>query len=70
MQALAWPRSGPGSSLCGWKTDPMFRRYAIVDSRDRAASVALLAADFGGDQRGRAHAVARYLQRRAEDSNL
>jgi hypothetical protein len=30
--------------LCGWKTDAMFRRYAIVDERDLRSAVALLAA--------------------------
>jgi hypothetical protein len=30
--------------LCGWKTDAMFRRYAIVDERDLQSAVALLAA--------------------------
>ncbi len=49
--------------LCGWKTDAMFRRYAIVDLRDREAGVALLAAaaggDSGGDQGGTANAASR-----------
>ena len=29
--------------LCGWKTDAMFRRYAIVDERDLRSAVAMLA---------------------------
>jgi integrase len=29
--------------LCGWKTDAMFRRYAIVDERDLRDAVARLA---------------------------
>jgi integrase len=29
--------------LCGWKTDSMFRRYAIVDDRDLRSAVELLA---------------------------
>jgi hypothetical protein len=29
--------------LCGWKTDAMFRRYAIVDERDLRDAVAKLA---------------------------
>lgn len=29
--------------LCGWKTDAMFRRYAIVDERDLQDAVAKLA---------------------------
>jgi hypothetical protein len=29
--------------LCGWKTDAMFRRYAIVDERDLRHAVELLA---------------------------
>jgi integrase len=28
--------------LCGWKTDAMFRRYAIVDERDLRSAVAML----------------------------
>lgn len=35
--------------LCGWKTDAMFRRYAIVDERDLRAAVEMLAQ---GDNRG------------------
>ncbi|MGH7530387.1 MAG: tyrosine-type recombinase/integrase, partial [Gemmatimonadales bacterium] len=30
--------------LCGWETDSMFRRYAIVDERDLGEAVAKLAA--------------------------
>jgi integrase len=30
--------------LCGWKTDAMFRRYAIVDERDLMDAVLKLAA--------------------------
>jgi integrase len=30
--------------LCGWKTDAMFRRYAIVDERDLRDAVSRLAA--------------------------
>jgi len=30
--------------LCGWKTDAMFRRYAIVDETDLRDAVAKLAA--------------------------
>jgi integrase len=29
--------------LCGWKTDAMFRRYAIVDERDLRDAVSKLA---------------------------
>ena len=29
--------------LCGWKTDAMFRRYAIVDERDLRSAVEMLA---------------------------
>jgi hypothetical protein len=29
--------------LCGWKTDAMFSRYAIVDERDLRDAVELLA---------------------------
>jgi hypothetical protein len=29
--------------LCGWKTDSMFRRYAIVDERDLRDAVLKLA---------------------------
>jgi integrase len=29
--------------LCGWKTDSMFRRYAIVDERDLRSAVEMLA---------------------------
>ena len=36
--------------LCGWKTDAMFRRYAIVDERDLRSAVALLARGTIGAQ--------------------
>jgi integrase len=36
--------------LCGWKTDAMFRRYAIVDERDLRDAVALLAKGTAGGQ--------------------
>jgi integrase len=29
--------------LCGWKTDAMFRRYAIVDERDLRSAIEMLA---------------------------
>jgi integrase len=38
--------------LCGWKTDAMFRRYAIVDERDLRDAVALLARGTTGAQPG------------------
>jgi integrase len=41
--------------LCGWKTDAMFRRYAIVDERDLREAVARLAgmgAGFGRQKGG------------------
>jgi integrase len=37
------------TKLCGWKTDAMFHRYAIVDERDLRDAVELLAK---GDNRG------------------
>jgi integrase len=36
--------------LCGWKTDAMFRRYAIVDERDLRDAVELLAKGTTGGQ--------------------
>lgn len=36
--------------LCGWKTDAMFRRYAIVDERDLRSAVAMLAKGTMGGQ--------------------
>jgi integrase len=36
--------------LCGWKTDSMFRRYAIVDERDLRSAVELLARGTTGAQ--------------------
>lgn len=36
--------------LCGWKTDAMFRRYAIVDERDLRSAVAMLAKGTTGGQ--------------------
>ena len=36
--------------LCGWKTDAMFRRYAIVDERDLRDAVELLAKGTLGGQ--------------------
>jgi integrase len=36
--------------LCGWKTDSMFRRYAIVDDRDLRSAVELLAKGTIGGQ--------------------
>jgi len=36
--------------LCGWKTDAMFRRYAIVDERDLREAVELLAKGKMGGQ--------------------
>jgi integrase len=36
--------------LCGWKTDAMFRRYAIVDGRDLRSAVELLARGTIGAQ--------------------
>jgi hypothetical protein len=36
--------------LCGWKTDAMFRRYAIVDERDLRSAVELLAKGTIGGQ--------------------
>jgi hypothetical protein len=36
--------------LCGWKTDSMFRRYAIVDDRDLRSAVELLAKGTRGAQ--------------------
>lgn len=36
--------------LCGWKTDAMFRRYAIVDERDLRDAVELLARGTPGGQ--------------------
>jgi len=36
--------------LCGWKTDAMFRRYAIVDERDLRDAVELLARGTTGAQ--------------------
>ena len=36
--------------LCGWKTDAMFRRYAIVDERDLRDAVELLAKGTMGGQ--------------------
>jgi integrase len=36
--------------LCGWKTDAMFRRYAIVDERDLRSAAALLARGTIGAQ--------------------
>jgi integrase len=38
--------------LCGWKTDAMFRRYAIVDERDLRDAVELLAKGTTGGQSG------------------
>lgn len=38
--------------LCGWKTDAMFRRYAIVDGRDLEAAVARLATALPGSAGG------------------
>jgi integrase len=42
--------------LCGWKTDDMFRRYAIVDTRDLRDAVAALARGTSGAQRRRSAA--------------
>lgn len=39
-------------ALCGWKTDAMFRRYAIVDERDLRDAVAKLASARAGVQQG------------------
>lgn len=36
--------------LCGWKTDAMFRRYAIVDERDLRSAVEMLARGATGAQ--------------------
>ena len=36
--------------LCGWKTDAMFRRYAIVDERDLRDAVEMLAKGTRGGQ--------------------
>lgn len=36
--------------LCGWKTDAMFRRYAIVDERDLRDAVELLAKGTTGPE--------------------
>jgi integrase len=36
--------------LCGWKTDAMFRRYAIVDERDLRSAVEMLARGTIGGQ--------------------
>src|SRR5918994_3300587 len=36
--------------LCGWKTDAMFRRYAIVDLRDLTSAVEMLAKGTTGAQ--------------------
>jgi len=36
--------------LCGWKTDAMFRRYAIVDMRDLRSAVEMLAKGTTGAQ--------------------
>lgn len=36
--------------LCGWKTDAMFRRYAIVDERDLRGAVEMLARGTPGAQ--------------------
>jgi integrase len=36
--------------LCGWKTDAMFRRYAIVDERDLRSAVEMLAKGTTGAQ--------------------
>jgi integrase len=36
--------------LCGWKTDAMFRRYAIVDERDLRSAVEMLARGTTGAQ--------------------
>jgi integrase len=36
--------------LCGWKTDAMFRRYAIVDERDLRSAVEMLARGTAGAQ--------------------
>jgi integrase len=36
--------------LCGWKTDAMFRRYAIVDERDLRDAVEMLARGTTGAQ--------------------
>ena len=38
--------------LCGWKTDAMFRRYAIVDERDLRDAVRALARGTKGAQSG------------------
>jgi integrase len=38
--------------LCGWKTDAMFRRYAIVDERDLRDAVEMLARGTTGAQSG------------------
>ncbi len=38
--------------LCGWKTDAMFRRYAIVDERDLRSAVEMLAKGTTGGQSG------------------
>jgi hypothetical protein len=37
--------------LCGWKTDSMFRRYAIVDERDLRSAVEMLAGGTTGHNR-------------------
>jgi hypothetical protein len=37
-------------ALCGWKTDAMFRRYAIVDERDLRSAVEMLAKGTIGGQ--------------------
>jgi integrase len=39
--------------LCGWKTDAMFRRYAIVDMRDLRSAVEMLAGSLQGFKRER-----------------
>jgi integrase len=36
--------------LCGWKTDVMFRRYAIVDERDLRSAVEMLVKGTTGAQ--------------------
>jgi hypothetical protein len=36
--------------LCGWKTDAMFCRYAIVDDRDLRSAVEMLARGTTGAQ--------------------
>jgi hypothetical protein len=37
--------------LCGWKTDAMFRRYAIVDERDLRDAIAKLATSSADGRR-------------------